>query len=365
MELIGQSQDESWIAAILGEALIGGRFADLAVLGDPKRGNFSYVFQGVDTQTGRTIVLKFLRPERMNQAPWASYFKREGEVSMALKGHQNFVQLVAPPGIQPVVMTLSNGAQVSFPLQYLATERAVRDFDVYLYRARSHPGALWRRLSIIRDIVKAVAKLHRLGYSHRDLKPDNIFLFPNGNARLGDLGMCRKLNEADHLQSNYDQPVGARLYAAPETFCGAGNHPILSARADWFAVGAILFESVTGVRLYAAIGLQQPLEVVLVFAQHGPLDRFERMVEDIAGAYPIPALEDYTPRALAARSSSSTLANIDSLIRNMCHFDHRRRLCNFERILQRLDLAIAQARFDERQWAQKQATHRSLVMSHA
>ncbi len=354
MELADSTQDDLWIAAILGEALVGERFADLSILGDPTRGSFSYVFEATDTQTNRRVVLKFLRPDRM-KPPWTEDFKREGDISKALAGHRNFIQLVAPPGIQPVHVTLDNGGRIPFPFQFLAAERAVRDFDTYLYRRRRHWAALWRRLSIVRDIVKAVAKLHRLGFCHRDLKPDNIFIFSNGDARLGDLGLCREMKELERNRENYDQPVGHRLYAAPETFCGSGNYPQLYPRADWFAVGAILFESVAGIRLYSAIGLQQPLEVVLLFAQHGPLERFEAMVQDIAGAFPIPPMDDYTPREIVLRSSPRTLKGIDSLVRALCHFDHRRRLCDFERIIQRLDLIIAQVRLDEKRWAQQQS----------
>jgi serine/threonine protein kinase len=338
---------DPWIEAILNESLISGRFTDLEILGDPTRGYFSYVFHALDIQSNRRVVLKFLRPDRMHQPPWDDYFQREGEVSLALTGYDGFVQLVSPPDVHTVTMTLANGAAVNFSLKYLASERAVRDLDTFLFGPRRRPAVLWRRLQIVRDIVKSVARLHRLGYCHRDLKPDNILLFPGGDAKLGDLGLCRHVDDPTLLRADYSQPVGHRMYAAPETFCGSASVPSLFSVADWFSVGAILFEAIAGVKLYVAIGLQQPRDIVVAFSLHGPLNRFEQVVADISGTYPIPVLEDFTAADLLRRHSPDTLSAVDSLIRRLCHFDYRRRLIDVTRIIGHIDFAIALSRRDE------------------
>jgi serine/threonine protein kinase len=316
-------------------------------MADPSKGHFSLVFDAKDDVTGQRIILKFLDPDKMNDPVWLDYFRREGEIGMALRGHPSIVQLLAPPAVHPIRFTLNTSQVVTFPLQFLVTEKAHRDFEAYLYRRRTSP-VLWRRLEIVRDVVKGVARLHRSRYCHRDLKPDNIFLYAGGQAKLGDLGLCRSLDDPALLRSNYSGPVGHVRYAAPELFAGAGNQKELYLRADWFAVGSILFESIAGVNLYVTIGLQQVIDLSVIFGQYGSLERFERVVGDIAGSYPIPLLEDYTPVELLARHSQETLTAVDGLIRSLCHFDHRRRLCNFDRILQRLDVALARARLDER-----------------
>ena len=335
------------MAAILDQPDISGRFVRLAAKADASKGKFSHVFEAEDLATKRPAVLKFLRPD-LHDDQDKEYFKREGEISLALRGHPNFIQLVAPPASHRIVLKLESGSPLPVELQYLANERAVRDFSAFLFGPRKRPPALWRRLQVIRDVVKGVNKLHNLGFCHRDLKPDNIFLSAGGAAKLGDLGLCRTLSGTKTIGQDYSLPVGHALYAAPETFCGAASRSDLYTRADWFAVGAILFESIAGVKLYTAIGLQSGMELLFLFGSNGPLTEFERVAADISGSYPIPDLEDYTPKDLFEGNRRETLQRVDSLIRDLCHFDHRRRLRDFNQIMRRLDIAIGSIHLAER-----------------
>src|SRR6185437_14983992 len=89
------------------------------------------------------------------------------------------------------------------------------------------PRSLVRRLSVVRDVVKGVARLHRSGYCHRDLKPDNILLCARGVAKVGDLGTSRRHAGGDELSGAYHSPVGQLMYAAPEMYAGGGMNPAL------------------------------------------------------------------------------------------------------------------------------------------
>lgn len=66
----------------------------------------------------------------------------------------------------------------------------------------------------IAEMVLAIDSIHKLGYVHRDIKPDNVLLDANGHIRLADFGSCLKLNEDGMVQSNV--AVGTPDYISPE-----------------------------------------------------------------------------------------------------------------------------------------------------
>jgi p70 ribosomal S6 kinase len=88
------------------------------------------------------------------------------------------------------------------------------------------------------EIVSAVAHLHDNGIMHRDLKPENILLDADGHAMLTDFGLAKEFNE--NTRSN--SMCGTVEYMAPEIILGRGHDKA----ADWWSVGILLFEMLTG-----------------------------------------------------------------------------------------------------------------------
>ena len=352
------SVDDPLVQMIASAGVIDGRYANLAALDTRGAGAFSLPFLADDQQTGERVFLKFLHP-RHNGDYRGKSFQREVEIYRRLVGRDNIVQLRGGPAQLELQLTHSpTGLSLPVPCHYFALERAHQDFASYLLKHGRGP-ALFRRLEVVYDVVKGVNRLHEAGFCHRDLKPDNILLFRGGKAKLGDLGTCRRLSPTDPHLDQYSGPVGALGYAAPEMLCGGWDVRELYRGADWFAVGAILFEAMTGANLYVAVGLQYQdlMDMVGYFGQlpkEARLERFKEVVGDIAGEYPIPSVRDFTSadRHLL-RSSDATLNRLDHLVRSLGHFDYRRRTAQFLPVLRAIDICRRYAVLDEHKRAKR------------
>jgi serine/threonine protein kinase len=343
------------VELIIGEKLIAERYESASPIRGGRVGHFSMTFQAIDRQSRETVVLKFLDP-RVDDYRRVC-FEREIDVATDVRGRDNVVQLIGGPYKHTIPVTSTSGIVVPYLLNLAVFECAKCDFGALLLSS-PHLG-LMRRLEIVRDIIKGINRLHNAGYCHRDIKPDNCFIFRGGGAKVGDYGTCRLLDGTDApLLDDYEGPVGDVGYAAPELLLGQWNDKDLFATADWFSVGSTLFEAITGVPLYSAIGLTMEIgEIVLTFraldrAQR--LSAFNRLIGDIAGQYPIPRISDFAySRSHLAGASKSTIDAVDRLVRMLCHFDHRRREKSFLRILAALDIAKMRAGIDERTRAKR------------
>lgn len=343
------SQDQAFADIILARAAskpIATTYKDLKLLS--VEGQFSVVFSAREISNGKTVVLKFVKP-------WAdSYrkacFKREARAAEQLVGKQNVIQLAGERQQFDVdLVDQITGMTMVIPCEFFPLEYARETLTHALFGKR-RPRALYRRLELIRDVVKGVNRLHNAGYCHRDLKPDNILIVSPGVAKIADLGTCRLHTGADPILADYALPIGDLKYAPPEMFNGGGNLSSLYLPGDWFSVGAILFESVTGQNLYLAIGLRGPHEIVNALVIGSDLTEYLRQVGSIAGRYPIPSTLDFSAEPWLASMSERTHTAVSGLVRDLCHFDYRKRLSDFNSIIRRLDLAILRAKLDSPGW---------------
>jgi serine/threonine-protein kinase len=191
-------------------------------------GGMSAVYQSYDVHASRAVAVKVLADHLSKQPEFVGRFYREAKLSRMLE-HPAIVRGYGS-GFDPVANK-----------HYLVLE--------YIDGPTAH-GALTHlgRLSVgmvVRigiDIARALDYLHERQLIHRDVKPDNILLHPEGTAKLADLGLAKRLTDDSQLTATH-QGVGTTHYMPYEQ---AVNANLVDGRSDLFALGATLYHLLTG-----------------------------------------------------------------------------------------------------------------------
>ena len=203
-------------------------------------GGFGVVFEVEDRTLGRRLALKTLKPDRDGSAAVIRQVKREFRTAADLV-HPNLVglhELSSERGRWFFTMDLVRGCD------FLAHVRGQSDPAETPDRADES-----RLRAALGQLVAGVHALHQAGIVHRDLKPSNVLVEPDGHLVILDFGLA-----AGHAPGDGEGAFGGTpLYMAPEQ---AAGRPVTGA-ADWYAVGVMLHEALTGERPLAG-GLREP-----------------------------------------------------------------------------------------------------------
>lgn len=201
---------------------------DYRILRQLGEGGMGAVYLAYDSKNGRHVALKVLFDDLVSNQNYIDRFYREAR-SGALLNHPN------------IVRTYAAGQDRQTHKHYLVLE-FVDGPSTQALLSRLGRLPVGDAVHVALDVAKALEHAHSRNIVHRDIKPDNILVTRSGVAKLGDLGLAKRTDEASHL-TKARQGFGTTAYMPYEQ---AVNAKYADGRSDIYALGATLFHLLTG-----------------------------------------------------------------------------------------------------------------------
>jgi serine/threonine-protein kinase len=188
------------------------------------------VHRGRDLRLGREVAVKVLRSDLARDPSFQVRFRREAQAAASLNH----------PAIVAVYDTgedrTASGATPYIVMEYVEGQ-TLR--DVLRREGVLSPE---RAMSLSADICGALDFSHRNGIVHRDVKPGNVMITPQGSVKVMDFGIARAVSDSAATMTSTAAVIGTAQYLSPEQARGEG----VDARSDVYSVGCLLYELVTG-----------------------------------------------------------------------------------------------------------------------
>lgn len=220
--------DEALVGRLLdGRYRIGERIA---------RGGMASVFLGTDERLDRTVAIKVMHRGLGDPVVFTERFKREAKAAAKLN-HRNVVS----------VFDQGHDGDAIFLVMEYVPGKTLRDL-----MRDGRPMKPGKALEIIESVLVALAAAHEAHLIHRDIKPENVLITPDGEVKVADFGLARAVTASTTATSS--TLIGTVSYLAPEIV----SHTGADARSDVYAVGAMLYEMLTGVKPHAG---DSPIQV--------------------------------------------------------------------------------------------------------
>ena len=187
-------------------------------------GGMSVVYKAYDNVDDRIVAIKILKDEFLNNEEFKRRFKNESK-AIALLSHENIVRVYDVnfgEKLQYIIMEYIDGITLK---EYINKQNSITWNDAVYFMTQ---------------ILRAVQHAHDKGIVHRDIKPQNIILLPNGTLKVTDFGIARF--SRSETKTLTEQAIGSVHYIAPEQAKGEQTDE----RADIYSMGVVLYEMLAG-----------------------------------------------------------------------------------------------------------------------
>lgn len=201
--------------------ILGNRYRLIELIGE---GGMALVYKAECSLLCRTVAVKILRPQYASDAEFVERFRREARSAASLN-HPNVVSIYdvgQENGMDYIVMEYIPGEN----LKDLIKKEA--------------PFSVRKALDYTKQIAEALNHAHQRNIIHRDIKPHNILVTPDGQLKVTDFGIARAISASSFTQAGI--VVGSVQYASPEQV-KAG---LVGPQSDIYSLGCVLYELLTG-----------------------------------------------------------------------------------------------------------------------
>ena len=206
----------------MGDTILGNRYQIIRKIGD---GGMAFVYEAKDKLLNRTVAVKVLRPEFVDDEDFLKKFKREAEAVASLS-HPNIVNVydVGEDGkVHYIVMEYVDGQNLK---DIIKNEGTLDEYTA---------------LDITKQIAMALSAAHKKGIVHRDIKPHNILISNEGRVvKVADFGIAKAVSNS--TMTNVGNIIGSVHYFSPEQAKGQS----VNATADLYSLGIVLYEMIIG-----------------------------------------------------------------------------------------------------------------------
>ena len=201
--------------------IIKERYEIVEILGE---GGMAFVYKAKDKQLKRNVAIKTLKPNYVNQEKFVDRFRREAQTAANLN-HPNIVQIF-DWGIEDEPYFVMEYIEGNTLTSIISSNRTVGLNDI---------------LYIGSQVANGLKEAHKHGLVHRDIKPGNIMITPDGKVKVTDFGIVSLQNEESDITKT-GAVLGTASYISPEQ---AQGKPV-SFESDLYSLGTVLYELIAG-----------------------------------------------------------------------------------------------------------------------
>ena len=225
------------------DTLLANRYRIQAKIGD---GGMAVVYRALDMVLHRPVAIKCLRPQFAGDPEFRQRFMQEAQAAASLS-HPNVVN----------IFDVGQAGDVHYIVLEYVQGRNLK--EILREEGRLHPR---RAAQIARAVARALEAAHRRQLIHRDIKPHNILITPEGRVKVTDFGIARAASTATLTQTG--TVIGSVHYFSPEQ---ARGEPVGPA-SDLYSLGVVLYEMLTGTVPFRG---DSPIAVAIKHLQEEPV----------------------------------------------------------------------------------------------